>query len=622
MENPLERGTVGRDGNTLVTNYAWLQISFGDFIVTNIPLNSKEYNETFSYEIDNTTYTERTYNEHALHMSGYNCYVSSFSCTRAVPNGVEKFWNDSGGGLECQVTIFDPTFVQFENMIMQSVKNQKVHCIVSYGISSISSGQIPEPFYAHAFVYNMSESVLAEGSQWELTLKTIPAECFDKYPVIGKEQKKETVYKLGKGTDNPRISDLVIKLLEEEGWNGFVIETEILKKTYKIPTKDFSSRIDLIRFKLAPMAKCADDKKKDLYHIMISLNNTVYFMPSNMTLKEAMESKLAKGFGNFREEYTTIENKSKSTIEQLNMQDYISEQDGALVFKYGFQNSIVQSLSINYDCMAMITQFFYQFSYEDESGKTHEFKFPDFDDSLLKQKDKRVLNRKIHLYEHNEDDAKEMAKTIVRKLQIVGYQGSAVLLNWPYVMPCQEIRFEYLIPNGSKMALKLSNNVGEDETAGSFDNKPQDAKNINTVYQYDQAAKFNQDNQNKNKNTSAVGQKEANAIDAKGKTGKEKDKNEEPIEAFTNVQEEIAKSKRSKHALQGNKVNSDLNKDADYRSNIGIPAGLTSWSDTHKQSTTYYVKSIKDTIQGGIMTTELELTGLFADDFPQLNNSL
>ena len=195
---------------------------------------------------------------------------------------------------------------------------------------------------------------------------------------------------------------------------------------------------------------------------------------------------------------------------------------------------------------------------------------------------------------------------LVIKLQIVNYKGSATLINWPYVSPMQEIRFEYLIPNGSAMALNQANEVGKEDVAGNINNNANEARNVDTVTSYAEVEKYNRDNPDRTKNKDTVSnQKEQNAIIAS-----------------TNIAEERQKSLRSKGLLKGNKLNSQTRENADFRANIGIPASLTSWSDTHKQSTTYLVQSIKDTIEGGILITELELTGLFNDDFPQVNASL
>ena len=599
MDNPLEKGTVGKNGNTLLTNYAWLDITFDGFKISNIPLKESEYNDLI----------KNKGKDHAMHMSGYNCYIKSFSCERAIPNAVKNFWTNAGGGLNCNVTVFDPTFIQFENMIMQSVKNQKVHCVVSYGIS-MTGGLVPKPFEAHCIVKQMSESITAAGVEWSLELSTVPPEYFDTYPTEGKNEKKETVINMGKGTKYERVSDLVAKLIEDEGWNGIVIETEKLKKKYKIPTKDFASKIDLVMFKLAPMAKCSDNQKKDIYHTMIGMDNTVYFMPSGMTIKQARESKIAKKIGALKDqddvEYAVAE---QSTIEQLNMQDYIANEDGILVFKYGFQNSIVQSLDINYDCMSMITQFVYSFVFLGEDGKFNEknskttFNIPDIEiPKKAKEKGIKVYPRKIFLYENNKEDALEAARTIVRKLQVVGYKGSAKLLNWPYITPCQTIRFEYLIPNGSAMVLKQTNDVGKDKQAGSFNNNAEAARNTNTVEEFARQADKNKTDPNRADNSNAI----KNTEDYTKLLVESKDR------------EDKVKSLRAK-GLKGNKANSDIAKDADFRSNVGIPTGLTSWSDTHKQSTLYYISSITDTIEGWLMTTEVQLTGLFSEDFPQLN---
>ena len=445
-DNPLERGTVGKNGDTNVTNYAWVDVDIDGVKITNIPLSD-----------------DGSIEEHPLHTSGYNCYIKSFTCNRAIPNGVDGFWNNAGGGMECSLTVFDPTFIQFEQLVMEKVKHQKVHCRISYGISQKGTDLTPAPFELHCLITKMDESVTEAGAEWSLTLNTTPPEFFDVYPEIGKEHKKETVYKIGKNTEYKRVSDIVKKLLEEEKWRGIVIETkELSKKEIKIPTKDISSRVDLIRLKLAPMAQCSDDNHQDAYQLLTGLDGAVYFMPFGMTIKDALESNIAIKVNDFdiksaqdaeSEKQETI----KNSIEQLNMREYISEDNGALTFKYGFKNSVVQSFNISYDCMSMVTQYWYVFVWRDESGVEKSFELPELSDNQKKELGKIIKNNKVFLWDTNEEDAKETAKAIIRKLHIVDYNGTATLINWPYVMPMQQVSFQYMIPSGSKMALNSEN---------------------------------------------------------------------------------------------------------------------------------------------------------------------
>lgn len=587
--NPLEKGKVGSNGDTNVTNYAWIDVDIDGVKITNIPLRGGEDIE----------------NEHPLHSSGFNCFIKSFTCNRAVPKGVEGFWNNAGGGMECSLSVFDPTFIQFEQLVMEKVKQQKVYCRVSYGISQRGTNLSPAPFELHCLITKMDESVTATGAEWNLTLNTTPPEFFDVYPEKGKDNKKETVYKIGKDTEYKRISDIVKKLLEEENWKGVVIETkELSKKEMKIPTKDFSSRIDLIRLKLAPMAQCSDDNHQDAYQLLTGLDGAVYFMPFGMTIKDALESNIAIKVNDFdiNEAKEGEEQKSKAvkeSIEQLNMRDYISEDNGRLTFKYGFQNSVVQSFNINYDCMSMVTQFWYQFVYRDNDGKEHSFDMPNLSDKQKKELGKTVKNNKVFLWDTNEEDAKETAKSIVRKLHIVDYNGSATLINWPYIMPMQQVSFQYMIPSGSKMALNDENT-----------NKPVEPST------YEAESISEKANENNPKSKRSGGEQNNNVSNG----NVDSEKTNATLKEIYDNREERMKSNRTK--LKNNSQNKQTQGNEQFKQNVGVPTSLGSWSDTHKSSITYLVASIKDTIEGGIMISELELKALFADSFPQLNESM
>lgn len=587
-DNPLERGTVGKNGDTNVTNYAWVDVDIDGVKITNIPLSD-----------------DGSIEEHPLHTSGYNCYIKSFTCNRAIPNGVDGFWNNAGGGMECSLTVFDPTFIQFEQLVMEKVKHQKVHCRISYGISQKGTDLTPAPFELHCLITKMDESVTEAGAEWSLTLNTTPPEFFDVYPEIGKEHKKETVYKIGKNTEYKRVSDIVKKLLEEEKWRGIVIETkELSKKEIKIPTKDISSRVDLIRLKLAPMAQCSDDNHQDAYQLLTGLDGAVYFMPFGMTIKDALESNIAIKVNDFdiksaqdaeSEKQETI----KNSIEQLNMREYISEDNGALTFKYGFKNSVVQSFNISYDCMSMVTQYWYVFVWRDESGVEKSFELPELSDNQKKELGKVIKNNKVFLWDTNEEDAKETAKAIIRKLHIVDYNGTATLINWPYVMPMQQVSFQYMIPSGSKMALNSENT-----------NKPVEPSSVE-VQELSEKANFDD----------PFSIKAGSSHDGYVSNGNvDSDKTNVTLEEIYNNREERSKSKRSK--LKSNAQNQATSGNSQFKQNIGVPTSLGSWSDSHKSSITYLVSSIRDTIEGGIITSELELKSLFADSFPQLNDAM
>ena len=81
--NPLERGTVGTGGNTAVTNFAYINVTIGEVQLTNIPLGGG------TWEMNGTTYYVNSDSaHHALHDSGFNSYIKSFTCKRQVPKKV------------------------------------------------------------------------------------------------------------------------------------------------------------------------------------------------------------------------------------------------------------------------------------------------------------------------------------------------------------------------------------------------------------------------------------------------------------------------------------------------------------------------------------------------------
>ena len=605
LENPLERGVVGKNGDTNVTNYAWVDIDIDGVKITNIPLSG----DTNNFE------------SHPLHNSGFNCYIKSFRCKRAIPKGIKGFWNAAGGGMECSLTVFDPTFIQFEQLVMEKIKQQKVHCKVSYGISQTGTNLSPAPFELHCLITKMNESITAAGAEWSLELSTTPPEFFDIYPEIGKDNKKETTYSIGPKATYKRISDLVKELLEKELWRGVVIRTREEKKKKIIPTKDYNSRIDLIRDKLAPMAQCEDDTKQDKYHLLVGLDGAVYFMPSGMTIKEALESKLAEKVNSFdiqkaREEVGNQEKQIKESIEQLNMKDYVSEDNGRLTFKYGFKNSIVQSFQINYDCMSMITQFYYHFVFlkDGKKDQMESFDFPDVSKEQKKQIDKKVKNNTVFLWDTDMESAKETAKAIVRKLHVVDYQGTATLINWPYIMPMQQVTFQYLIPNGSKDALNAGNT-----------NTPLEPNNAKIEAIQEKANQDEKYTQRESTREDILKKQKSKPLGGKSKGNVDNKKDMYSIAARAQEEEERKKALSRRSALKGNSLYSlagSDNANNQFRQNIGIPTSLGSWSDEHKSSVIYLVLSITDTVESGLMSSELELTALLADSFPQINEAL
>ena len=614
-QNPLEYGVVGKNGDTNVTNYAWVDIDIDGVKITNIPMSG----DTWDYN-GKTLYTSNDSEYHALHDSGFNCYIKSFRCKRAIPKSIKGFWNAAGGGMECSITVFDPTFIQFEQLVMEKIKHQKVHCKVSYGISQTGTNLSPAPFELHCLITKMNEAITAAGAEWSLELSTTPPEFFDTYPEIGKDNKKETTYSIGPKEQYKCISDLVKELLEKELWRGVVIKTKPLKKKRIIPTKDFNSRIDLVRDKLAPMAQCADNTKQDKYHLLIGLDGAVYFMPAGMTIKEALESELAEKINSFdiqkaRQQIGDQEAKIKESIEQLNMKDYVSEDNGRLTFKYGFKNSIVQSFQIQYDCMSMITQYYYHFVFKNEKGDYEEFNFPDISEKQKKQIDKKVKNNIVFLWDTDMESAKETAKTIVRKLHVVDYQGTATLINWPYIMPMQQVTFQYLIPNGSKEALNASNT-----------NKPLEPNDPELEAMQEKA---NQDeslsqrvpvpdkDSNEKKKTPIQPGFSQGTIDNKKVVYQNKDMLENEKKRKQAFSRRTALKGNSLYTLAGGD-----NANNQFKQNIGIPTTLGAWSDEHKSSVIYLVLSITDTVESGLMTSELELTALLADSFPQINEAL
>lgn len=630
--NPLERGSVGTGGNTVVTNFAYINVTIGDVQLTNLPLdntntsvdgNGKEYEIT----------------HHALHDSGFNSFIKSFSCKRQVPKkvtGNKGFWQSSGGATECNLTIFDPTFVQFENLIMDSVKNQKVHCKINYGISRGGGGKQPPPFEMHCFINEANEHITNSGVEWSLKMSPVPSEWFDDYPESSSGQ-KETVFVLSKNkegkTKYSKISDLVAYLLEQEGWSGVVINTTDFSKTkeQKFPTKDYSSRVDFINRKLAPLAKCADEEyASSLYSLVYQLDGSVFFMPVPMTIKKALqllEDNKATAFGNYKAQKETILEMDKETIESMNMQEYMSEDNGALILKYGFKNSIVQEMSINFDSKSFISQFYFNFEYNDEeSNKIKTFQFPEIPKDKNKQdKNAKVINKRIHLYATNENDAMQEAQMIARKLHITNYQGSATLVNWPYIGVCQIVKFEYLIPGGSKQSKTNPNINKADANIFITDNKDPNDKSIVVVHSeaYNNCIEkygmgyFSKRSARKN------GSKQNNDQIEPWANMSEKQKWQSIVDS-----EEYKKELQNIHLkykstpIQGNLDNSDVKNDSQFNSNIGIPSTLSSWTDSHKSSVGYYVQSITDTIKGGLLISQLELIGWIKYDYPQLDAAL
>ncbi len=627
-KNPLEDGKVGTGGNTNVTNFAYINVSIGEVQITNIPLNDKEY-------------SEQGIKHHALHDSGFNSYIKSFTCKRQVPKQVNShkgFWQASGGATECNLTIFDPTFVQFENLIMESVKNQKVHCLVTYGISKGGGGKQPPPFKMHCFINEATENITNAGVEWSLKMSPVPPQWFDDFPEARDKDGndvKETVYILGKDNDNKNkfntVSGLVKNLLEKEHWQGIVVTTEELTKTQKFPTKDYSNVVDFINRKLCSIAKCKNEEfAASPYQLVYQLDGSVFFMPVPMTRKDAihlLEDGKAEAFGNYKAQQDTAEDMgNKETIESLNMQEYMSEDNGALVLKYGFKNSIVQSMSINFDSRSFISQFYFTFIWYDENKKEHTLEFP----KVPKDKDKqdqnaKVIKRKIPLYAHTEDDAKQEAQMITRKLHITNYQGSATLINWPYIGLCQIVKFEYLIPGGAKQS-KTESNINKSETdLQIWDvNTPNEKVNVN-VEAYNAWWNKHGDKSTPNSERAAKAKGTNTNPDQISDISATEKQKWQAIVASKEYQDELDRVKlkyNSNVSLAGNWENSSTSDGNHFNSNIGVPASLSSWTDSHKSSVGYYVQSITDTIKGGLLTSELELIGWIKYDNPQLEAAL
>jgi hypothetical protein len=447
---------------------------------------------------------------------------------------------------------------------------------------------------------------------------------------------------LSKDGDNKKskfnkVSELVKNLLEKEHYQGVVVTTEDIKKEQKFPTKDYSTIIDFINRKLAPMAKCANDEyASSTYQLVYQLDGSIFFMPIPMTNKQALhllESGKAVAFGNYKAQQDTTTEMDKETIESLNMQDYMSEDNGALVLKYGFQNSIVQSMSINFDSRSFISQFYFNFVWYDEKKKPHNLAFPE----IPKDKDKqdqnaKVIKRKIPLYATNEDDAKQEAQMIVRKLHITNYQGSATLINWPYIGLCQIVKFEHLVPGGSKQS-KTESNINKAEadvfiTAKDTDDKSPVEINSEAYNNYVRMYGGKDSPQSKRSANEKGTTNNPDAIsDSVGMSEKQK---WQAVVASKEYQEELAKVKLKYNntvPLAGNwenneRMNPSKSANDHFNSNIGVPATLSSWTDSHKSSVGYYVQSITDTIKGGLLISELELIGWIKYDNPQLEVAL
>lgn len=613
ISNPLNKGVVGNNGGTLVTNFAFVNVQIGEFRITNLPVKTSEgFNGFFSDVLDSESYGS---SDSVLASAGFNSYIKSFTCKRAVPSETKGFWGETGGSVEASVTVFDPTFVQFEEMVMDSVKTQKVYCEVTYGLSSNGSVGGVKPFRLTCLIKSATQSFSAAGVEWTLELGTVPPEYFNEYPEKGADLKKETVITIGAKGKYKSIGDAVVDLLEKENWRGVVIPTKPwTKKLAKIPTKDFVSRIQLVRDKLAPMAMCLNDNITERYHVINTLDGAVFFAPFGMTIKEALQFSGAITFGGYKlSEGIKNEVDTKSTIEQLNMSEYIEETDGALTLKYGFQNSVVQSFDIQMDPLPMVILNNYVFSWypDGDASKVKTFEFPKISEKNKKDKSKKVKTIKIFLHDTNEEDARQTAKTIVRKLQVLNYKGSATLINFPYLSAMQQIRFEYMIPNGARMAKKLSNNNKPVELESDYGDKTSERylNNVSIDDKMNAIAKNNLLNTRGAKNKTEIAPSFSN----------QKQKNQ-ILDSSANDEKGL-KSRRAR-GLKPISENEDAIKNGDFNNNVGMPTSLSSWTDTRGGSITYIIESITDTIESGIITTELQLAALFATDFPQTAQSL
>lgn len=608
--NPLEEGTVGSTGNTLVTNFAYINVQIGEYRITNLPINNDGMSDS-SGDMGRI--------DHNLSSSGFNSYVKSFTCKRAVPKAVKGFWSQNGGSIEATLTVFDPTFVQFEEMIMESIKTQRVYCSITYGLSQRGEGAMPEPFRMTCLITSVNQTFNATGVEWTLSLGTVPPEFFSDYPEKGKDNKKETVITIGSNGMYHSVGEAVEKLLASENWHGVVISTKIwTKKLTKIPTKDYTSKIQLVKDKLASMAVCADSDIVDKYHLLTTLDGAVFFIPFGMTVKSALQHPCAIPFGGYKlQDGLKAEIDVKSTIEQLNMSKYIQENDGVLTLKYGFQNSIVQDFSLTFDPLPMITQFVYTFEWYPENVKHDKknvktFSFPEIKDKDKKNKEKKVKEVRVFLHDNNEEDAKQTAKTIVRKLQILDYKGSATLINWPYLSAMQQIRFEYLIPNGARIAKKVSN-VNHSACLESDDKNKQSIQNVNVSIADKKFQEATQASQ-----LLMRGANNKNII-SDSNIFSEKEKNQGLV--YASSMETKKKSRRAK-GLKAPEDSHSAIEESQFKTNMNLPTTLGAWTDTRGGSITYLITSITDTIESGILTSELELSALFSNDFPQIKQSL
>jgi hypothetical protein len=214
---------------------------------------------------------------------------------------------------------------------------------------------------------------------------------------------------------------------------------------------------------------------------------------------------------------------------------------------------------------------------------------------------------------------------ITRKLHITNYQGSATLINWPYIGLCQIVKFEYLIPGGAKQS-KTESNINKSETdLQIWDvNTPNEKVNVN-VEAYNAWWNKHGDKSTPNSERAAKAKGTNTNPDQISDISATEKQKWQAIVASKEYQDELDRVKlkyNSNVSLAGNWENSSTSDGNHFNSNIGVPASLSSWTDSHKSSVGYYVQSITDTIKGGLLTSELELIGWIKYDNPQLEAAL
>ena len=468
----MEQGTV----KIHPVSYAYLSVQIGNYTITNIPQN-----ELFDKE------------KHYLH-AGLHNYVTSFTATRLVPQGCNSYFNLNGGVSEIELTVFDPTYTEFKALIREAIVKQGYHAVIAkWGLKK-------ERCYTFVgTISQMTEEINSNGITFSLKLS--PFEH-------GLEQQKLDFL----SDDKLTVSSLMKDIYEKLHWYGYIYPTKTGNSwknssyvnendQYCRSSKNYSSIEVLIRDNLIPLAESADEKYKDNPYVLRVDEQTGerYFCPDKMpvdilktdkkTIAVNETEEFKKSFY-FKQHYDvlkdadsnnnfTIDDKfiSEFKMEELGgykLSDFISFNKDlkTLDLYYGFKNSIVNSLSVNFDCNVFVTPKYYDFIYSEEDGVYEsdttdsdgikhlkgEQKFKTVHRYMPEGFDEKTENSRYNIVrvdlQKNPDQPDEtwehMMHNVMRNNFITTYRATAELINWPYVSNLTWIRFIYKIPNGAE----------------------------------------------------------------------------------------------------------------------------------------------------------------------------